>query len=157
MASIFIYLQEEIKNRSDFKEAKGYKDCVEYYVGEIRIFRDGGGFYILRREVEDNIPEILRGVVRRVSLREWQSYSISRRICGKYSCKTASAVVDTQISNNEGGWDLRIIGNNFEDVKELYYKIRSGRILPSENWEAEQITEPPVKKKIKGFFGWFRS
>lgn len=58
-----------------------------------------------------------------------------RRTCGKYAHGTATMFLDRESVQQ---YKLGGYATVFEDLFDLYQKIRAGTILPVESWEAEQ-------------------
>jgi len=155
MSSIYVYLSKEVEKKEGYEEKQRGKDSEQYKdysIAGMHIFRDKGKPYIMLGEVENSIPEVVSDIVVGVSLHDWIPLT-PKRIKGVYKLKSATAIVDLSGDRTE----VRITAEKIEDLRELYYKIRTGQILPSENWEAEQITESPVKKKCKGLLSFLRS
>ena len=164
MSSIYVYLSEEVKNKEGYEEkqrSERGQQWKEYRIAGMYLFRDKERPYISLSEIECPIPEIVSDIVVGFSLRDWIP-SRPKRINGIYKLETATATVDTSGDRTE----VRITAEKLEDLRELYYKIRAGQTFPSENWEAEQITDPSpkteetelaTKKKSKGFFSSLRS
>lgn len=154
MASLYIYLSREVKKRKDYEEKQGKqndKQCLNYYVDGMRIFYEKGMFYIRLNDIEDPIPDVISDIVVGFSSRDLISLEPKREI-GFYKLKTAIATVDIQ-----GNYiDVRINAKKIEHLKELYYKIREGTILPSKSWKGEQTSQKTKEKKKKSLYIRFR-
>lgn len=164
MSSIYVYLSESVKDKESYEEkprSQGGQQWKDYHVAGMSLFHDKGRPYVSLGDIESPIPEILSDIVVGLSLYEWIP-SRPKRINGIYKLGTATATVDTSGDRIE----VRITAEKLEDLRGLYYKIRAGQILPSENWEEEQIsdssqkageTKVKAKKKSRGLISSLRS
>ena len=111
-----------------------------YYFNKIGIDCDKDRLpYYSMDLLEDEFPEALQEFIEKVSIRSSTSMIASRK-AGRYSYLTAKGFVE-KISYNLIASLIMVTGPNFNDAKDLYFKILSGKILPSEDWEGKQISE----------------
>ncbi|MDP2967065.1 MAG: hypothetical protein Q8N87_01490 [bacterium] len=138
MSSIYLYLKNEevpklvgyqIIDRHN-KDGGNYKT---YSIPGVDLSFDKGRFNTILHGIQESIPLLIKDIVEEISLYDWIPLD-PERVIGRYKYKTAIALLDRQKDN----YELRILGKLLEDVKELYFQIRSGNIQPFESWEKKQ-------------------
>jgi len=141
-----LYLKKDVENRKGFIE----KHVDNNENSEIRCYFAGKLIYKGKPEeklfcleptsFEDFIPKELQDLI--ISIHSYQTFSIEqfkRRRLGRYRERNAIATVG--IESNNLYIFVEIVGDNLEDVKNIYYKIRAGTIYPTEDWEGFHLDE----------------
>lgn len=139
-----VYLSAKIR------EAEGFEDKPESggnpvqhwttpYFQRIRLEFDKGRYALHLHGLANEIPECLDEFVRSISVVETFPTS-PRRTTGVYKHKKATAELDiSRYHRNE--FRLHITSKTLEDARELYRRIRAGKITPKESWEEEEEEE----------------
>jgi hypothetical protein len=147
--SVRLYLVKEIENKDGYKkeESETSPGWIYCFFANKQIYSGQSGakeFHLDINDVDESIPKQFQGLISGVSLQKEIPRVVFDRLCGRYQKGTAIATIDSKSHIDEEKRKnflyLRIVGDNLEDVRELYYQIRAGQILPFENWEAPQIT-----------------
>ena len=134
--SINVNLKPEIEDREDFtatKRSDKGQIWYDYFLPGIKIYREKGRFHMILHNLTESVPEILENLVEEISCYE-QFPSTPRRTVGVYQYESAKAVLDKYSDRLE----VRITGKTIEDVRDIYYRIRAGKIVPTERWDEEQ-------------------
>lgn len=134
----------EVKELND--KGKKYK---EYSLPGICLYFDKGKYHTILHQLTESVPEILKDIVEEISFYDYFSPE-TKRITGIYQYKSAEAEVD--FLNDRKFIQIRIIGKNMEDMKELYRQFRAGKIMPAERWDQEQsatVKQQPKKIELK--------
>lgn len=129
------------ENKELFKSVeKWYSDhgarhaYEEFYIGNVKIDDDhDGNFHLDIDNVTDDVPEqIPQQMILGFSI--VRGLEQTHRLCGIYTHGNARAIVEG-VRNKS----VTVRGTTAEEVRNLYCRIRAGKILPTENWESEQI------------------
>lgn len=140
--SIELYVNEEVVKRDGFevrhRQSTDGQQWEEYYLPGIRLYREKGRFHINLHHLEEPIPKLVEDMVEEISFYEWIP-GLPKRVGGVYSLKSAMGTLEPP-QKEQSSYQLRIVGKKLEDIRELYLKIRVGRILPTESWEEKQIS-----------------
>lgn len=141
--SCHLYLKKGLEKDPRFTQTVKNGIDADYF-GKLRIFKkeDEETFYYQMDFIYECFPEILKDVVEKVSIRTVATMYVRLR-CGRYSYRSATATVDC-IKNTD--MIVAVQGQKFEDARDLYYKIRTKKIFPDEDWDGEQTLSPPRKK-----------
>jgi len=151
--SINVYLNlEKLEAHKDFEkierqEKTGHKWYERHLLG-MYVFSEKGRYHIAFHQVEENTPQSIKDLIEEVSLFD-NLPLFPKRILGRYVTKNAVAILR---NDDQGRNQLQIVGKDMESVRELYYLIRRGKILPEESWEEEQIKPSPAKTFFKRIF-----
>lgn len=147
-ASVHSWLKKGIEKDHRFKgNVKLGVDA--YFFSGIRIFdkEEGRVFYYPFDLLEDNgVPEVFNDAVEKVSIRSVAG-KFSYRRSGRYSYLSAEGFVDNETNRTT----IMVTGPDFNDAKELFFMIRSGKILPTEDWDGEQISSNLPSQKDNAF------
>jgi hypothetical protein len=135
--SLRVYLKNIEKN-PEYRVSPGIGGAsTYYYVGSIKIeIDDSDNYYYEMDDLEETIPPIFNNFVAEVSLFDFGRYA--HREHGRYVHEEAHAIVDETRSS---GLSIKVRGPTLDSVRSLYYLIRSGKILPEESWEDEQMSK----------------
>ncbi len=134
--SITVYLKEGVESISGYKERvmkdRGQEWTV-YSLPELTLFRDKGRWHVYLHELTEPVPEIIKDYLDEISFYEWFPLR-PKRICGIYR------VGDTEGDLDEQGdhYVLRIRGQSMVSIREMYLKLRSGKLTPNINFEVAQ-------------------
>jgi len=118
---------------------------------------NGGEFYLNWRswDVFNDAPDIPAEVsITRYSF-EGDFYCLSDRLCGTYKHGDAMARLDRRICRSDNIYDIHLESVCYYDMQELFRLIRTGQILPVENWDAPSI-KPKVDLSTRASSFWAR-
>lgn len=142
MATIRLFLKDEVKNSPNYKEEKKwYPNGGEYYerlFGDIKVSKDDGRVYKgMSSLIIHQIPSVLLDLIEEVTIyaqipKKW------KRLNGIYTNKSATATLRDLHDNT---YELELKADNVKDAKTLYGSILAGKIYPAVSWEKMQITK----------------
>lgn len=156
--SVHLWLKKGIEKDHRFKRCTnlGVDDCR---LDGFRIFdkEEQKGFYYPMDLLEDNeVPAVFNDLIEKVSIRSVAGKLTYRR-AGKYSYLSAEGFVDNEVNRTT----VMVTGPIFDDAKKLFFMIRSGKILPVEDWDGQQIStnqkDMVFARTIKSLKNAFRS
>ena len=154
--AIEVYWNEKVRMREDFKVShkisKDGQEWDEHQLNHINVFFSEGRMHSIIHYLDQPLPAWMEGLYSELSFCEWFPIE-PKREKGVYKLRSARADLDTGRSGKDQHHSVRIVGQKLEDMAELYNLIRSGRILPSESWEDEQMTETQnIAEHLKAIF-----
>jgi len=144
-----VYLKEGIKgDKENFKvvhhlETKSLTEYDDRFFKGMRVRCDSleeGGLYIEIDDVLGAVPSSIADFVEFFSIQTTIYYvkEETLRDSGIYKLGAATGTVEKHGRPNEISLEIKIRGDNLEDVRNLYLKIRDGKIMPFDSWETKQ-------------------
>ncbi len=128
MPSIYVYLNNEVKNLSGFTAIATGGPGKDYYrVDSSKLCLEDGRFHLFLTDLEHHIPEFLTTLITEVSVHDSINYD---REAGLYVKESARGTVEDR--------SIRIRGPRMDHVYELLHAIKVGTIRPSESYGGVQ-------------------
>ena len=138
--SVRLYLKNGIEENPLLKRKYPDDWNSEYSLNGVKIIHREYDelFYHPMDLLEDCFPVAINEFIEKISLRANIKISNPRR-SGRYLYLTAEGFVEGFSCNEQTL--IVLTGPNFDDAKNLYFKILRGEIFPYEDWEGKQVSD----------------
>ena len=132
--SVNVYVKEEIRELPGFRTTDLGTMKYSPEVGVENTIHKG---YYFMWELDDQIPEELRDLVKEISCHMFIP-KMAVREAGIYRLGSGECELVPEDRGNRMDYKLRIKANNLEDIRELIHLIKTGAIRPDESYQAPQ-------------------